>query len=428
MPMWPGVDTTARERVETAHLAEVGAPPQATADAPATWTVIGEHVDHIGGVVINALADLRVAVAVSFRTDQQVRVLLDSVTDTGGRTRTRDVIDMEEVATRAAAQQPGVDERGRQLTPPAPDGGLAARLGGILWTMIHRQLLSRDTPGCDVTVLSDVPECSGLGAWASMDAAFALALHSGSADCDDAPVRARLAEVCTQSAAMFSKFPPLRARHTSALRGTSATVSVIDYADGSLTQAPHLLSRDTRAFALFVPGVEQDEGGSEEIRARRNFVDRAAYSFGVDSLRLLPDASERVGEWLAAVHKVHGPAGVPALDRARVWLDFYAAETRRAQQLASVLRSRRHGDAWQLLRASQTALTHAYGLVRAEAPLVELCLTRGALSARSAAAGTSAAVIAVVPEVRAENFAADFDADGLMVIPLNAGEVAATGG
>lgn len=427
MPMWPGVETTTLERVVTAHVSEVGSPPQVTADAPATWTVIGEHVDHIGGVVINALSDLRVAVAVSFRADQQVKVLLDSATDTGGRTEVRDSISMDEVATRATAQQPGVDERGRQVTPPAPEGGLAARIGGILWTMIHRQLLSRDTPGCDVTVISDIPDGSGLGAGASMDAAFVLALHSDSEDCNDAPVRTRLAEVCTQSATMFSKYPPLRARHTTALRGAAATVSVIDYADGSLTQAPHLLSRDTRAFALFVPGAGADSDRSEEIRTRQNFVDRAAHSFGVDSLRLLPDASERVSEWLAAVHKVHGPADVPALDQARIWLDFYTAETRRAQQLASVLRSRRHGDAWQVLQASQAALTHAYGLAKTEAPLAELCLTRGALSARSAAAGASAAVIAIVPTAKAENFAADFDADGLMVVPLNVGEIAATG-
>lgn len=418
MPIWPRSDTPVLERVISTHSSEVGTTPAATADAPATWSLLGEHADHVGGVVLMSLSSQRVAVALNLRDDDTVRVshhhrnaVGDQVTDAGE-------ITLAELGARSASQQQTVDDHGRPVTPPDPEGGLAARLGGILWTMVYRQLLSRDTPGCDVTVVSDIPQDAGLGALTSMDAAFALALHHMSEDTDDAPVRARLAEVCSQSAMTFSRYPVLRARHTAALRGEHSTVAVIDYADGSVTQAPHPVTDRLRAFALFAPEPAGFTDRSLEIRARQRFISRAEHTFGVESLRLLPDAAERVGEWLEAVHAVHGPEGMPQLSEARTWLDFYSGEIHRAQQLASVLRSRRHGETWALIEASQTAMTHGYGLAGTDAALAELCRSRGALSARSASAGTSAAVIAVIPAEREANFVGDLNADGLQIVPL----------
>lgn len=426
MPIWPGSDTPALERAAFAHTSEVGKAPLATAAAPATWSLLGEHVDHVGGVVLMSLSTQRVGVALSFRGDDTVHVQHHHRSARGEQLTDADAVSLSEVAKRATQQQPGVDESGKLMAPPVPTGGLAARLGGILWTMIHRQLLSRDTPGCDVTIVNDIPGEAGLGALASTDTAFALALHHTTGEADDAPARTRLAEVCSQSAAIFSRYPTLRARHTAALRGAASTVSVIDYADGSVTQAPHPVTRETRAFAVFAPEPAQRQDFTEEIRARQSFISRAERTFGVDSIRLLPDAPERVAEWLAAVHSVHGPEGVPGLSEARTWLSFYAAETQRAQQLASVLRSRRHGDAWLLLKTSQTALSHSYGLHGVDSALAKLCLERGALAARSAAAGTSTAVIVVVPDDKETNFVADLSADGLQIVPLETGEPAGT--
>lgn len=427
MPIWPGSDTTALERVIDTHTAETGMPPAATADAPATWSLLGEHVDHSGGVVLMSLSTQRVGVALSFRSDDTVQVTWQH-RPTGDKPMAQtDRTTLTEVAALAADQQPGVDDRGRPVDPPYPAGGLAARLGGILWTMIHRQLLSRDTPGCDVTVVCDIPGDAGLGALSATDAAFALALHRSTGENDDVPARARLAEVCTQSATMFSRFPALRARHTAALRGVSGTVSVIDYSDGSVTQIPHPVTREARAFAVFAPTTAGFTEQNDEIRARQRFIDRAERTFGVDSLRLLPDAPERVAEWLEAVHAVHGPDGVPELNQARAWLDFYAAEIERSRQLASMLRSRRHGDTWQVIEASQAALTHGYGLAGADAALAKLCRSRGALSARSASAGTSRAVIVVIPAEKERNFVSDLSEDGLLLVPLEDGEPAAAG-
>ncbi|WIM72161.1 galactokinase family protein [Corynebacterium suedekumii] len=237
MPMWPTADSPALDRVVAAHREATGVEATHAADAPATWLLMGEHVDYAGGVVLVGQAAQRVAVAFS-----PARMTSSGSRGTSpGRTPTP----MRSAPGRSRSGRPASS---RESTPagapplPAPEGGLAARLAGIVWTMIHRQLLSRDTAGLDVTVVDDIPAGAGLGANASLEAAFALALQGDAEDIDDALMRARLAEVCAQSAEMFSEVPPLRARHTTALRGVADAVSVIDYADGSVTHAPHPLS------------------------------------------------------------------------------------------------------------------------------------------------------------------------------------------
>lgn len=417
MPMWPTADSPALDRVVAAHREATGVEATHAADAPATWLLMGEHVDYAGGVVLVGQAAQRVAVAFSPRQDDLIRV----TRHVPGADADTDEISTGAIAERAAGQQSGIDARGRTTTPPAPEGGLAARLAGIVWTMIHRQLLSRDTAGLDVTVVDDIPAGAGLGANASLEAAFALALQGDAEDIDDAPMRARLAEVCAQSAEMFSEVPPLRARHTTALRGVADAVSVIDYADGSVTHAPHPLSAGVSFVAVAVPGHEVDE--ADLIRERREFLDNACHAFGAESLRLLPDAPQRVLEWLRAVHKVHGTENQPTADQAAGWLSFHEAETRRAQQLGRALRSRRIEDIWPLLAESEVALTGQYGLT-GTTELVQLCNARGALGARAASAGTSAAVIAGVDKRHTDNFTADLSADGLLVVELGVGGVA----
>lgn len=420
MPMWPAAEISAPDRARTAHQEEVGTGPSQVAHAPSTWFLMGEHVDHSGGVVLAALADLEAAVALSPRADDMVKVTVHETTP-GGVEVTRDQVSMGVVADLAAARQPGAEDRGNPTDTPAAESGPAVRLGGIVWTLIHRQLLSRDTGGLDVTVVTDIPDGMGLGDEAAMEAAFVLALLGDAPDLDDAPMRTRLAEVCTQSAEMFAPAPPLRARHTVALRGSQDSVSVIDYADGSVTQAPHPQSRDLEFFAISVEGARTRR--SDEIIRRRRFVEDACRAFGTESLRLLPDAPQRVVEWLTAVHKVHGTEDTPSVGEAAAWLAFEEKETVRAQQLARVLRSRRADDIWPLLAQSQSGLTGPYGLLGSEA-MVQLCLMRGALGARAASAGNVEGVIAGVSGRHATNFARDLADDGLVVVRLGRGEVA----
>lgn len=421
MPLWTAPSTPVIDRVRTAHNENVGTEPAHIASAPATWSLIGEHIDHYGGIAIMGLSDLRAAVGVSPRDDGTVTV---RCLNADGST-TEDFITLDKVSALAAEQQPSVDSEGQPVKPPAPAGGLAARLGGIIHTMITRQLLSRETTGADITVVTDIPDNAGLGAAAAIDIATALALLGSADDPHDAPLRARLAEVCSQAVGTFAHFPALRARHSAALRGTGESITIIDYADGSVTQAPHPVNQDLAAYVLAVPGDFDCEEAIADIRTRERFVDDACRAFGTESLRLLPDAPQRVLDWLAAVHKIHGPENQPTIPQATAWLTFYAEETDRAQGLARALRSRRGTELFPLLTQSQSALATVYGFDSAE-KLAQLATARGAVTARSAHAGTSTAVIAYVPAAKATNFAADLAEDGLLVVPLNAGAPAVT--
>ncbi|AKK09288.1 galactokinase [Corynebacterium testudinoris] len=408
MPIWPSAHSPVLDRVRQLHREETGVESTQVADAPGTWLVMGEHVDYAGGVTLIAQVSQRVAVAVSPRPDDLIKVTYQSTALDGVVTTTGEIT-LATVEERATTQQL-VDV----------DSSIAARLGGIVWTMIHRQLLSRDTAGMDVTVVSDIPADAGLGAISSAEAAFALALLGEVEDRDEAPLRARLAEVCAQAADIFSHTPSLRSRYTAILRGAAGQVAVVNYADGSVTQAPHPISANMRILAVIGPETEVDQ--TVAIQERRRFLDAACRAFGTESLRLLPDAPTRVLDWLRAVHKVHGTDGQPSLEQATTWLTFDKEETARAEQLSRSLRSRRIEDLWDLMSESQAGLED-YGL-DAQSDLAQLVLVRGAAGARAAVAGMSAAVIAGVDKRHADNFVADLSADGFTIVDVGTGSPA----
>lgn len=411
MPMFPSAEVDVVKRARELFADDFGGQPSQVAAAPATYPLLGEYVDHYGGTALVGLAAPRAAVALR-------RVAGDTVSVAFHRTdgfTSRDSITQEKVSELAAAQAPGVDEQGRPTTPPPPPGGLAARVAGIVHTMIHRQLLSRDVAGLEVAVFSEIAP-SGLGEAEAMDAAFALALQAQAPDLDEAPMRARLVEVCAQAADTFVPQPVLRARYTAALRGQAGHLAVVDYADGSVTQVAEPSSGHTLVFAAVPESNEVDRGE----RVRRAFLDEACRAFGATSLRALPDADTRVLDWLRAVHKVHPEQETPTIEQAAEWLRYFEAETERAQKASLLLRSRRSAELDTVLKASQRETARLTG---ASEHLVELLDARGAVFARGVGAG---AAWALVPEARVENFAADLAVDGLLVTVVSGGEVART--
>jgi galactokinase len=108
-----------------------------------------------------------------------------------------------------------------------------------------------------------------------------------------------------------------------------------------------------------------------------------------------------------------------------MWMNFLEAETADAVSTAQAIRSRRHGDIFPILNRSQQHMDSELGVVSdAERALAQLCLSRGALSARSSESGASTAVVAIVESAHATNFTHDLAADGLSVIELLPGEPA----
>ena len=74
MPLWSTPAEPVAERAAQAHTELTGSAPTHTASAPATWSLIGEHIDHFGGIVAMCVGKLRAAAAVGPRTDGVVAV------------------------------------------------------------------------------------------------------------------------------------------------------------------------------------------------------------------------------------------------------------------------------------------------------------------------------------------------------------------
>ncbi|MDN8605095.1 galactokinase family protein [Corynebacterium ureicelerivorans] len=360
------------------------------ASAPGTWVLIGENVDHFGGVTLVGTAALRAAAAVSPRPDRVVSV---------------------------SARGPLGQEFSAQLPfDEEPGDGLGRRWWGLVHTLVQRQVLPRDTAGMDITVESDVPVGAGLGALYAADAAIALALAGAHDDVDTAPFRARLAEICSHAMATYSSLPVLRARHSAALRGAEG-VSVVDYADGSLTQAPHPSRHGVRVFSVAASLGAPFAKSREAIAAHRAFIDAACTNFGVASLRQLPDAPGRVAQWVEA-RRAAGDDTAPDPGTARRWVTFCESETLRSLAASKALRSRRANELFTLLNSA----SEAHSLATPDA-LVALARERGAVAARPAATGTSNAVIAFVPVQEADAFASSM-AREYEVVEVAAGEPA----
>ena len=402
MAVWTAPETTASDRVAQAHRSRTGNAPAHTADAPGTFIVVGENSDHFGGITIVGLTDLRAAAAVSPREDNTIAVHAEFAGVT-----VEETTDCTRIAQLAEHNEPADENSARTL---------AERFGGLVHTLVGRQMLSRDTAGMDITVIADIPLGAGLGALHAADAALVLALMGGDEEIDAAPLRTRLADIASQSARTFSHLPVLRARHSAALRGKEGTVSVIDYADGSLTQAPHPAKAEVRIVSVAPSHGEPFVDTAQAVQEGREFIDDACANFGVASLRQLPNAADRVVEWVDARRQVHGTDSAPTLETARAWVDFGAAETELSANAARALRSMRTDEFFEVIGAPE----QTPGLPAPD-QLVQLLALRGARAARPAAAGMSAAALAYIPRATADNAIADLSADGLAVVEVTPG-------
>ncbi|VEH06837.1 galactokinase family protein [Corynebacterium kutscheri] len=409
MALWPHIDTDISTRVRALHI-DTYDHPTAIATAPATWSLIGEHTDCFGGTVLISLANLATAVAITPRHDDTIHVTMETI-DPASNAPQQD----KSTVTMA------VVNNYHENTPE--DFSPAYQLAGLVHTMMQRQMLSRETHGFNITVVSDIPRGVGLGFQTALFIAAALAMGHAIEERDSAPVRAKLADVCYLAAQHFFTCPALRAKFSAALRGQKGQLNVIDYADGSITHASHIISSATDAVALLVAPPNFNEDFSA-LRRRQRFIDDATKAFGAESLRLLPDAQTRVAQWLKAVHEVHGEDKVPNLIEASQWLNFFTEEEKLVTLTTQAVRSRRHKEIFNLLMSSQAGLENSYGLGSTDLMLSQLCMARGALSARSTAAGITGSVIALVEQSHADNFAADLAEDGFIVVELLHGEPA----
>lgn len=402
-------------RCQARHQEVYGQAPESIGSAPATWNLIGEHTDSFGGVVILGLGEARAWCAVSRRTDDIIAV--DATTPSGrGRQET---------------SWPRVEKQALAADHPVTTQ-LAEKLGLVLWVMVHRQFVSRDVTGINVTAVSEVPDGMGLGEQDALEVALAMALAALSPGTpDDPPNRSRIADCCTQAARISSRAPGLRARRWAALRGQSDRLAVINYADGSLTPRP--LPPEATLTPLVVRAqapTPQVLSSYEDIFVYQDrLIDSAAKAFNAQSLRHLPEASDRVTQWLAARQEVVGDKNLPEVPLARRWLTWWERETARATSVASGLRARHIDAAFELVNSSHRDLIDSFLApgTAAGPPAVRTgaeALDAGAISARLASAGVTDACIACVPQPRVPRWASSLGDAGYRVTAVGNGEPA----
>lgn len=411
MAVWsPDSATSAAQRVAELHAQITSAEPVSVASAPATWILGGEGADQFGGNTVVGLSQLRAAAAVSTRQDSLLSLNVLS-SDSAGSAASAELSGKVDLAATRGDDSPSAE---------TPAQRMAGRAAGLVHSLISRQMLSRDTAGFDITIVSDIPTGAGLGALHAGDAALALALASfaGTEELEAAPTRARLAEICSASAAAHSRLPILRARHTAALRGAEETISVIDYSDNAVTQAPHPGRMGVRVFSVAaVLGTPYDEQ-AEQVAAQRAFIDEACTNFGVPALRQLPGATERVVEWVKARREITGVDSAPEPEMARQWVRYCEEETQHCHAMAKALRSQRAEEFFNLFNAAPAPHD-----ISCPDRLIAHVREHGAVAARPACAGMSQAVIVLVAHQQVPDFLAAV-AEDHEVIAIHPGGVA----
>ncbi|MBN9643025.1 hypothetical protein JZY06_00035, partial [Corynebacterium sp. CCM 8862] len=344
-----------------AHRKFFSSAPTGCAGAPATLAVIGDHTDDMGGVVVAMPADRQVAVAVSPADGDTVTVAWHrpgAGSPVVTRTSFSRLDELGEHIHNPTERAGGIaayrsPDTGEDTRPTAsPEGTAAELIGGVIWSMIGRQMITRDVAGMNVTVSTTVPENMGLGEIEAAATAAALAIGSAYRVNDDIPHRARLADLLTQTCRVFHNHPTARWRLTTALRGSDSGALVINYADNSASPLMQPGAGDILTFAVLPHHPAGAGGSSGDVAFRRDFFSAATKAFGVQSLRCLPDATQRVIDWLGAVHHVRGDKDAPSIAAAEDWIAFCQADTDRALQYAALCRSRGARSALELVNDS----------------------------------------------------------------------------
>lgn len=408
-----------------AHREEFGvspdgaaAAPISRATAPATWVFIGDSVDAVGGTVAIGLAQQDVQVAVSPAPAGGPAAVTVHWLGRGTTTAFLDdsaALAGDSTVGAAGGHQLAADSAVKPGENPSP----AAECAGLAWSLISKQLISRAAGGWNITVHTAAPLGRGLGVHDALLAAVALALYPHAVH--DAPALAKIAASCADISHTRNPAGLIRARFWAALRGGSSAISVVDFADGSLTGAP-LPGVD--AWLVYAADSTDALLDRDTLAARERFVRDAERTFGVRRLLGLPDVKVRVDQWLAAAEESqHAPATLPPRDVAAGWLELFVAENDCANQAVAQLRSRKALDAVGTVDRSTALLP----LSPQEQAVVDLCHRTGAVAARPAHTGATGAVIAMVPSARSQDFAEKLRSLGLDVLDLGRGQQARIG-
>lgn len=380
------------------HQARFGA-PTALATAPTTWLLLGEHTEAYGGITLAAALSDEVAVAYSPRDDEQIQVT--------------EIWQGHTTTTSCAYEDADQFHNNQDATAKkTPQVTAALRAALLMHTLNFRQILHPAQHGLNITIYAEVAADPGIGTQAAADVALALTLVGGQEHSEDAPLRAKIADVCYQVSKLADVSYQPRSRFTTALRARPEHITLVDDIDDSVKYVPNRLTKGTVAPALCLLRLPKPPQPSD-LAARFEFFQQAAQAFAADSLRQLPDAAPRVMSWLQANHEVRGPKNFVSLADADNWLRFAHQECTRVFEAERALNSRGSRSMLQILNDSQSALSQEFQVGSEQAALAELALSWNAKAARSTYSGVGHSVMALVNPTDIDEFVAQADAVGI---------------
>ena len=309
-----------------AHTRAWGVDPTWIVSAPGTLAWLGEYVAPIGGTTIAQTIEPSVQVAISLTT----------TTPQGNH---------DQLNTSQNGMSFGIHSAG-----PYPIADADDVVRTVLDTVAHQQSGLRRSTLLYVTVMSSIPPREGFGEHAAATAAITMALATALSGKDDPPCPPTLATLTAKALRQSAHAPTSWWRPSVIFRSQPGTLTHLTQFDDAVTALPFTDEREPlHPVMLSATPTDEDLDHIQAwtSKAQRNdaFLWRACSTFGVETLRDLPSAPQRVLEWLDISRRDttadEQQPDYPSVSETRQWLQLCGRDSSRARHAAMDVKSRR---------------------------------------------------------------------------------------
>lgn len=324
-----------------AHTRAWGVDPTWIVSAPGTLAWLGEYVAPIGGTTIAQTIEPSVQVAISLTT-----------TPPQGN---HDQLNPSETGMSFGVHSAG----------PYPIADADDVVRTVLDTVAHQQSGLRRSILLYVTIMSSIPPGEGFSEHAAATAAITMALATALSGKDDPPCPPALATLTAKALRQSAYSPTSWWRPSVIFRSQPGTLTHLTQFDDAVTALPFTDERKPLHPVILSATPTDDDRNQAQAwasKAQRNdaFLWSACSTFGVETLRDLPSAPQRVLEWLDISRRNttadEQPADYPSVLEARRWLQLCGRDSSRARHAAMDVKSRRTTRVASMLATSAREL------------------------------------------------------------------------
>lgn len=325
-----------------AHTRAWGVDPTWIVSAPGTLAWLGEYAAPIGGTTIAQTIEPSVQVAISLTT----------TTPQGNH---------DQLNTSQNGMSFGIHSAG-----PYPIADADDVVRTVLDTVAHQQSGLRRSTLLYVTIMSSIPPREGFGEHAAVTAAITMALATALSGKDDPPCPPTLATLTAKALRQSAHAPTCWWRPSVIFRSQPGTLTHLTQFDDAVTALPFSDEREPlHPVMLSATPTDEDLDHIQAwtSKAQRNdaFLWRACSTFGVETLRDLPSAPQRVLEWLDISRRDttadEQQPDYPSVLETRQWLQLCGRDSSRARHAAMDVKSRR------TTRVASTLTTSGHELI-----------------------------------------------------------------